>query len=149
MLTFEEAGEALDAACEALPQELFEGLNGGVSLQPEVKRSEDGRYIMGLYHDDMMGRWIEIFYGSFAENCADKSDDELRAELVKTLKHELTHHLEGKAWEHGLADEDERETAEWRRDQAETAFHGGYEGRSGKERMRRRRRPQQPWGSER
>ena len=31
MLSFEEAGAVLDAACEALPDGLFDALNGGVS----------------------------------------------------------------------------------------------------------------------
>ena len=60
----ETARRILDEECEKLPGEVFRELNGGVNLQPDVRRSPDGLYTMGLYHNDVMGRWIEIFYGS-------------------------------------------------------------------------------------
>ena len=64
MVTFQEAGAMLDEACEALPQEIFKELNGGVNLLPDVKKDADGSVILGLYHYDGMGRYVEIFYGS-------------------------------------------------------------------------------------
>ena len=56
MVTFEQASEMLDEACEALPQEIFKDLNGGVNLLPDVKKGEDSSIILGLYHHNEMGR---------------------------------------------------------------------------------------------
>lgn len=113
MLSFEEAGRILDEAADALPEGIFDGLNGGVNLLPEAKRGEDGRYIMGLYHHDGMGRYIEIFYGSFLALYPDAPDAEVAEELRKTLRHELTHHVENKAWDRTLEKWDEEQTRLW------------------------------------
>ena len=102
MLGFEEVGALLDRAAEALPREIFKDLNGGVNLIDDVRRDEDGNYIMGLYHHDGMGRYIEIFYGSFAALYPDAEPEELERELRKTLHHELTHHIENKAGDRTL-----------------------------------------------
>jgi hypothetical protein len=61
MVTFQEAGRMLDEACEALPEEIFRKLNGGVNLLPDTRRDADGDYVLGLYHNDEMGRYVEIF----------------------------------------------------------------------------------------
>ena len=113
MLSFEEAGKILDDAAEALPEGIYEGLNGGVNLRREARRSEDGRYTMGLYHNDRMGRYVEIFYGSFAAVFGGESDEKVAAELVATLRHELTHHVESKAGDRTLERWDEEQTKLW------------------------------------
>ena len=97
MVSFEEAGKMLDEAMEALPKEIFRELNGGVNLLPEAKHSDDGRYVMGLYHFDAMGRWVEIFYGSFTALYGDIPAEQFRKHLTETLHHELTHHIEALA----------------------------------------------------
>lgn len=112
MLSFDEVGALLDRAAEALPREIFLDLNGGVNLIDAEKRDEDGNYIMGLYHHDGMGRYIEIFYGSFAALYPHADEDELEAELKKVLHHELTHHIENKAGDRTLERWDERHKAE-------------------------------------
>ncbi len=112
MLSFDEVGALLDRAAEALPREIFLDLNGGVNLIDAEKRDEDGNYIMGLYHHDGMGRYIEIFYGSFAALYPRATADELEEELKKTLHHELTHHIENKAGDRTLERWDERHKAE-------------------------------------
>ena len=48
MVSFEEAGRMLDAAAEALPEEIFKSLNGGVNLLPDERPSGDGRWTLGL-----------------------------------------------------------------------------------------------------
>ena len=146
MLSFDEAAAVLDAACEALPKELFEGLNGGVSLQKGTHWSEDGRLVMGLYHRDMLGKWIEIFYGSLRRNFGD-DEERFREELVKVLKHELTHHIEYRAGERGLELEDERQTEAYRAAREDALFNGGKKP-SGTHRLRRRSTPQRPWEDE-
>lgn len=104
----------LDAAAEALPEEIFKELNGGVNLLPEAKKGDDGRFIMGLYHSDIMGRRVEIFYGSFVALYCDAPPEEFRAHLDTTLRHELTHHIEGLAGDRTLEHWDEEQTALWR-----------------------------------
>ena len=70
LLTFDQAGDLLDELAEAFPPALFDGLNGGVHLvedalpDPEFPQAE--LYIMGEYHEDLLGRYINLYYGSFA-----------------------------------------------------------------------------------
>ena len=113
MLSFEEAGRVLDEAVEALPEGIFDDLNGGVNLLPEEKLGEDGRYILGLYHHDAMGRYVEIFYGSFLKVFPGASDEKFAEELRKTLRHELTHHVESKAGDRTLERWDEQQRELW------------------------------------
>ena len=113
MLSFDAAGQVLDAEMERLPQGIFEDLNGGVNLLPEERPSGDGRYTLGQYHHDAMGRWVEIFYGSFLRAFPDYSDKALAEELRKTLRHELTHHVESLAGDRTLEHWDAEQTARW------------------------------------
>ena len=119
MLSFEQAGEILDAAVDALPEGIYDDLNGGVNLIRDTRRSEDGRYTMGLYHHDGMGRYVEIFYGSFVAVYGHESDAVFAEELKKTLHHELTHHVESKAGDHTLEKWDEEQTLLWQAREAE------------------------------
>ena len=119
MLSFEQAGEILDAAVDALPEGIYDDLNGGVNLIRDTRRSEDGRYTMGLYHHDGMGRYVEIFYGSFVAVYGHESDAVFAEELRKTLHHELTHHVESKAGDHTLEKWDEEQTLLWQAREAE------------------------------
>ena len=114
MLCFEEAAEVLDAAVDALPEGIYEDLNGGVNLLRDTRRGEDGRYIMGLYHNDAMGRYVELFYGSFVAVYGQEGDRRFAEELVHTLHHELTHHVESKAGDRTLERWDDEQTALWR-----------------------------------
>ena len=66
-------------------------------------------YIMGEYCSDQMGRYINLYYGSFAV-LAEEEDWTRRnweEELYETLAHEFTHHIEGLAGERGLEIKDE------------------------------------------
>ena len=120
MLTFEEVGAILDGIAEELPREFFKELNGGVLLLPEACQdpgdAEYDLYTMGEYVHDEMGRYIVIYYGSFAALYEDEdlSPEEFREELKETLIHEFTHHLESLADERGLDDEDEQEMERFR-----------------------------------
>jgi len=140
MLSFEQAGVILDEACEALPEGLFDGLNGGVSLLPDAVQEADGRFTLGMYHEDMMGCWIEIFYGSIAECVEDPEDEEeFQRTLIETLHHELRHHVEGLAGDRTLEKEDEAETEEYRRDMELARFDPGKKTGGLFSRLRRRR----------
>ncbi|BAL00967.1 hypothetical protein OBV_37680 [Oscillibacter valericigenes Sjm18-20] len=120
MLTFNEVGDALDDIAEQFPQVLFRELNGGVNLledtveDPEFPGGE--LYIMGEFCDDCLGKYINLYYGSFVA-LAQKEDwmeQDWTDELWTTLSHELTHHMEGLGGLHGLDDRDAEELAEFR-----------------------------------
>ena len=102
MVSYEQAGRMLDKAVDALPQEIFRELNGGVNLLRDAKRDEDGTYVMGLYHMNVMGRYVELFYGSFCELYGDIPAEQFERRLVRTLHHELTHHIEALAGDRSL-----------------------------------------------
>ncbi len=113
MVSYKEAGKMLDKAMEALPAGIFDGLNGGVNLIEAPQKSDKGGYILGLYHNNMMGRYIEIFYGSFVELYGDIPPAQFERRLRSTLHHELTHHIEGLAGDRSLEHWDEDQDALW------------------------------------
>lgn len=120
VLTFDEVGEILDEMAEQFPPVFYKELNGGISLLPEAVEDPEfpkGEiYIMGEYCDDQMGRYINLYYGSFAA-LAEKEEwtqQDWEDELYTTLAHEFTHHIEGLAMESGLDRKDEAELEEFR-----------------------------------
>ena len=123
ILSFEAAGDLLDQMAEEFPEAFYRDLNGGISLLPQAKEDPEGTledlYIMGEYHNDMMGRYINLYYGSFAALAEreDWTEGDWEDELYTTLSHEFTHHVEGLAGERGLEIKDELEMEEYRREQ--------------------------------
>ncbi len=113
MVSFKQAGKMLDRAMEALPEGIFDGLNGGVNLLEEAKEDSKGGYILGLYHNNIMGRYIEIFYGSFAGLYGDIPAEQFERRLRSTLHHELTHHIEGLAGDRSLEHWDDEQELIW------------------------------------
>ena len=119
-MTFDEAGEALDRMAEEFPEEFYADLNGGISLLPDEMPDPEfppgEMYILGEYCDDQMGRYILLYYGSFAA-LAEKehwTEEDWEEELYTTLAHEFTHHIEGLAGERGLDLKDEAFLDAWR-----------------------------------
>lgn len=113
MISIEEVEEMLDELATTLPQEFYNKLNGGVLLLPDIKRHPKGRkddlYILGQYHySSSMGRYIEIYYGSFMQIYGHLSKESLYKKLRETLIHEFTHHMEFLAGEEGLVEKDRR-----------------------------------------
>lgn len=113
MLTFDEVGALLDDMAEEFPPVFFNGLNGGVCLLPEARPDPEfppgEMYILGEYCNDMMGRYINLYYGSFAA-LAEREEwtqEDWEDELWETFTHEFTHHMEGLAGERGLEIKDE------------------------------------------
>ena len=126
VLSFEQAGALLDTLAESFPEALFDGLNGGVNFQEEAVPDQEfpkGQvYILGEYCDDLLGRYINLYYGSFAamaEN-EDWTEEDWEQELRQTLSHELTHHMEGRSGLHALDDKDEAEMAAWQEEYGES-----------------------------
>ena len=121
MLSFEQVGLLLDDMAEEFPPEFFQELNGGVCLLPEAKPDPEfppgEMYILGEYCNDMMGRYINLYYGSFAALAEqeDWTEEDWEDELWETFSHEFTHHMEGLAGERGLEIKDEAFLEEYRR----------------------------------
>lgn len=120
ILSFDEAGDLLDEMAEEFPEEFYQELNGGISLLPEAMEDPQGEdlYIMGKYCNDMMGKYINLYYGSFAALAEQEnwSQEDWEDELYTTLAHEFTHHIEGLAGERGLEIKDELQMEQYRRD---------------------------------
>lgn len=114
LLSFDETGALLDQMAESFPPAFYRDLNGGISLLPEAlpdpEFPQEDLYILGEYCNDMMGRYINLYYGSFAALARqeDWSRQDWEEELYATLAHEFTHHMEGLA---GLRDLDEKDAA--------------------------------------
>ena len=100
----------LDSMAEALPPALFEGLNGGVNLLEEAVPDSEfppgEMYVLGEYCDDLLGRYINLYYGSFAALFSWKDEEGWKDEIFATVAHEFTHHLEETAGLHALDDKD-------------------------------------------
>ena len=87
MLSFDQAGDLLDEMAQSFPEAFYTDLNGGISLLPEAREDpafpSGEMYIMGEYCDDQMGRYIVLYYGSFAALARQEhwSDQDWEAEL--------------------------------------------------------------------
>jgi len=113
MFTLDEMEVMLDEIAESFPPELYDGLNGGISLLPETKLNPHGKdqdlYILGEYHfNNIFGRLIVIYYGSMSTVYGHFSRDQMMEKLRATLKHEFRHHLESMAGDVSLEIEDEQ-----------------------------------------
>ena len=117
MFSIDEINDLLDEVAAELPDGIFRGLNGGVSLVPDTKRSAadpgGGLFTLGEYCRDQMGRYIVLYYGSICAVHGGESREELRVSLKKLLTHELTHHMESLAGERDLEIEDEIQLGEY------------------------------------
>ena len=120
VLSIDEVNELLDQVYEEFPQVLFQELNGGVLLLedavPDPDAGEDV-YIMGEYCVDELGRYINIYYGSFAALLFDEPRQVWEDELRTTLRHELTHHVEALAGERSLELKDEAFLLDYKEEQ--------------------------------
>ena len=104
--TYEQMGDWLEEIAGEFPDAFFEELDGGIQLEEEALPDPDfppgEMYIMGEYCHDMLGRYIVLYYGSFAA-LAEREDwgqETWEDELYTTLSHELTHHMEGRGGLH-------------------------------------------------
>ncbi len=111
VISYEEAGRLMDEIADSFPQEFYDTLTSPVLLLPEVKYHPEASdlYVMGTYCHNALGRYIELYYGSFARMAQEEdwSMEDWEDELWGTLSHEFTHHLESMAGERSLEDKDE------------------------------------------
>ncbi len=111
MITIEEMEIMLDELAQEFPPVFYEKLNGGIILLPETKLHPSNRnndlFIMGEYHHNReMGRYIVIYYGSFIRIHGRLSNEAMKENLRKTLRHEFRHHIESLAGDKGLIKKD-------------------------------------------
>ena len=124
ILSIDQVNDILDEMAEGFPAVLFEELNGGVNLLeealPDPQFPEGEMYILGEYCEDVLGRYINLYYGSFAALAERENwdQDTWADELYTTLSHELTHHMESRGGLHALDDRDAEELAQWRAEYA-------------------------------
>lgn len=125
ILSIDQVNDILDEMAEGFPAVLFEELNGGVNLleeaMPDPEFPEGEMYFLGEFCDDCLGRYINLYYGSFVALAEqeDWTEDDWRRELRETLAHELTHHMESRAGTHALDDKDAEELEAFRREFSE------------------------------
>ena len=105
---YEQMGDWLEEISQKFPDAFFEELDGGIQLEeqalPDPEFPPGEMYIMGEYCHDMLGRYIVLYYGSFAALARREgwTEEDWEEELYATLAHEFTHHIEGLAGERGL-----------------------------------------------
>ena len=115
MMSFEEAADALDEVAQALPDAIFERLNGGYVLTPRIVTDEHGFYILGQYNvqPNGLGRYITVHYGSLVQVFGYLPPQKFYEKLKSVLHHELTHHLEHLAGDKTLEIKDEIDKARY------------------------------------
>ena len=99
MKTYEDVSRMLEEIIDETPEQLFEGLTGGVVLSEQYKlhpQSKPGSslYIMGEYRTNITGSRIVIYYGSFMAVYGYLDSQSFREKLRHTFAHELRHHIE-------------------------------------------------------
>ena len=117
ILSIDRCYDILDRLVEEYPPQLLDSLNGGILLleeaMPDPEAGEDV-FIMGEYCWDELGRYIVLYYGSFVELLSEENEGVWEDELRVTLRHELTHHVEGLAGERSLEYRDSAQLEEFR-----------------------------------
>ena len=111
MLTYDEFEQMVNEELSLLPDYVYENLTGGVLIDPGAYlhpgRLADDLYILGTYSTGgYMGSQIVFYYGSFAATMAGAGTEAIRAQVRETVRHEFLHHLETKAGEKTLVEED-------------------------------------------
>ena len=110
LFTYDQMGDMLEEIAAEFPDAFFEGLDGGIQLEekalPDPAFPPGEMYIMGEYCHDLLGRYIVLYYGSFASLLKEEDENVWLDEIFLTVAHEFTHHLEDTAMLHALDDAD-------------------------------------------
>lgn len=118
-ISLERFGEITEEITGTLPEEFFRELHGGVIIREQVKIHPAARdndlFVMGEYHRDRyLGRFVVLYYGSFAACWRYLPEAELREKIRKVIYHEFLHHLESLAGERDLEIEDAKQLARYK-----------------------------------
>lgn len=124
VLSIEEFEELANELYDEIPPKFLEGLSGGIIISEEAEQRDPDLpdvYILGEYVEDPygLGRYIVLYYGSFAKLFADEPPEVWEEELWETMLHEIRHHIESLAGLNDLDIEDAMQLAEFRRWAAE------------------------------
>ena len=107
---YDQMGDWLEEIAAQFPEAFFEDLDGGIQLEEKELADPDfppgEMYIMGEYVHDLLGRYILLYYGSFAALLSGEKEEVWKEEIFTTVAHEFTHHLEETAGLHALDDKD-------------------------------------------
>lgn len=111
MISFEVFEDVTYEITDTFPEVFFRELNGGVMVRAgsplHPAAEEHDLFILGEYHiDRYLGRFIVLYYGSFAQCYGTCSEEEIQVQIRKVLLHEFRHHLESLAGERDLEIED-------------------------------------------
>ena len=108
--SYEQMGDWLEEIVQEFPESFFEDLGGGIQLEERALQDPDfppgEMNVMGEYVHDLLGRYILLYYGSFAALLPDEDEEGWKDEIFATVAHEFTHHLEETAGLHSLDDKD-------------------------------------------
>ena len=119
MISLERFEDITMEIAETFPEDFFRELHGGVMVRDRRRlhpAAEDhDLFILGEYrHDRYLGRFIVLYYGSFAVCFGFCTEEELKMQIRKVLLHEFRHHLESLAGERDLEVEDAVEISRYK-----------------------------------
>lgn len=118
MISIDIFERLLDEVAEELPEAFYKELNGGILLIEDAKihpkARNDDLYILGEYHrHHILGKYISIYYGSFARMYANMEEERLKGRIREVLRHEFRHHMESRSGLRDLEIEDEIDLARY------------------------------------
>lgn len=88
LMTYDAFGDYVEYLVDnEVPEVLLEELNGGIQISER----------------DNLGKRIILYYGTFQYFYGGQPDEIWRDEVLKTVKHELRHHIEARAGQEDLA----------------------------------------------
>ena len=119
MVSLERFEEMVFETEETLPEDFFRELHGGVMVKPESRLHPadlgGDLYVLGEYRKDRyLGRFVVLYYGSFAQCFPSCPEEELGKRIRRVMLHEFRHHLESLAGERDLELEDARAISQYR-----------------------------------
>jgi predicted Zn-dependent protease with MMP-like domain len=119
-MDIEKFTKIADEEANKMPQEFYNGLNGGIIVEEKKYLSENAinndLYVLGRYTRGPIGNQITLYYGSFMQVFPYLTDDQMRDQINHTIRHEFRHHLENMAGIYGkdsLEEEDRQAYQEY------------------------------------
>ena len=87
--SYDQIGDWLEEIAEQFPDAFFEDLDGGIQLEegefPDPAFPPGEMYVMGEYVHDMLGRYILLYYGSFAALLQEEDEAVWKDEMFATV----------------------------------------------------------------
>ena len=87
--SYEQMGDWLEEIVQQFPAPFFAALDGGVQLEEQALPDPDfphgQMYSLGEYCHDLLGRYIVLYYGSFAALFPDGDEETWKDEIFATV----------------------------------------------------------------